>query len=99
MKYKLWWVLAFLLILGDAGITYWAITGGHGEEKNPAVKNAIESVGLPIALLLGVLLRASSLALCIGTQMWLPEYEWTMPLIGVTVQAPPFWWNVAILFF
>lgn len=99
MKYWLWWVLAFLLIFADAGITYWAVTGGHAQEANPTVKDAIEEYGLGIALLGGAVLRSLSLVLAMVVQRWLPRHEWTMPLIGVSVQAPPVVWNVWLLFF
>lgn len=99
MRYKLWWVLAFLLIFADAGITYWAVTSNHAEEANPTVKDAIEEYGLGPALIAGALLRSLSLVLAMVTQVFIPRYKWTMPLIGVTVQAPPVVWNVWLLFF
>jgi len=99
VKYKLWWVLAFLLILGDAGITYWAVTGGHAQEANPTVKDAIEEYGLAVALAAGSVIRGLSLVLAMLVQQWLPRHKRTMPLIGVTVQAPPVVWNVWLLFF
>lgn len=97
MKYTFWWILAFLLIFADAGITYWAVTGGHAAEANPTVKDAMDSHGIVAALIGGAALRSASLVLAMVVQRFLPYYKWTMPLIGVTVQAPPVIWNIFIL--
>jgi len=97
VKYKLWWALAVLLILTDMGITYWAVTGNHAEEKNPAVLEVADMVGLELALLFGGTARLLSLVLAMWVQTWLPKWKWTMPLIGVTVQAPPVIWNLFVL--
>lgn len=97
MQYRLWWVLIFLLIFADMGITYWAVTTDRAEESNPAVKEAMEKYGIIAALIGGATVRIASMVLAMVVQKWLPRYKWSMPLIGITAQSPPVIWNVFVL--
>lgn len=97
MKYRRAWLLAFVCVLIDGGMTYAALEAGVAHEANPVMLDAMEEFGVEQAIVLSILTRFVAFTVAIVVQELAYKFDWLLPLVIVPVAVAPVLWNTWVL--
>lgn len=96
MKYKILWILAFLAIIADFGITILLVQSDEIREANENAVELMEEHGEIGGMLITVLIRYGILFIGMIVQKLCPIHEWIIPTMLLTVSVAPALWNLWI---